>query len=125
MNSRAEMYLKFIEKRISVRTFYVEFLFKKSPFIPSPLPLLQNYVAFTGFYFVLQRGRDLSNHTRKSVEENLATILLLGLWFLELVLMTTEIKECFGDISLEIIFVLYFQDDMENIPEMERTEGSY
>ena len=39
--------------------------------------------------------------------------------------MTTEIKECFGDISLEIIFVLYFQDDMENIPEMERTEGSY
>ena len=39
--------------------------------------------------------------------------------------MTTEIKECFGDISWEIIFVLYFQDDMENIPEMERTEGSY
>ena len=39
--------------------------------------------------------------------------------------MTTEIKECFGDVSLEIIFVLYFQDDMENIPEMERTEGSY
>ena len=29
MNSRAEMYLKFIEKRISVRTFYVEF-FKKN-----------------------------------------------------------------------------------------------
>ena len=39
--------------------------------------------------------------------------------------MTTEIKECFGDISLEIIFVLHFQDDMENIPEIERTEGSY
>ena len=39
--------------------------------------------------------------------------------------MTTEIKECFGDINLEIIFVLYFQDDMENIPEIERTEGSY
>ena len=49
----------------------------------------------------------------------------MDLWFLELVLMTTEIEECFGDISLEIIFVLYFQDDMENIPEMERTEGSY
>lgn len=29
MNSRAEMYLKFIEKRISVRTFYVEFFKKK------------------------------------------------------------------------------------------------
>ena len=29
MNSRAEMYLKFIEKRISVRTFYVGFFFKK------------------------------------------------------------------------------------------------
>ena len=39
--------------------------------------------------------------------------------------MTTEIEECCGDISLEIIFVLYFQDDTENIPEMERTEGSY
>ena len=29
MNSRAEMYLKFIEKRISVRIFYVEYLKKK------------------------------------------------------------------------------------------------
>ena len=47
MNSRAEMYLKFIEKRISVRTFYV-------PFIASPLPLMQNYVRFTAFDFVVQ-----------------------------------------------------------------------
>ena len=55
MNSRAEMYLKFIEKRISVRTLYVEFFFfKKSPFIPSPLPLMQNYVPFTAFDFVVQ-----------------------------------------------------------------------
>ena len=54
MNSRAEMYLKFIEKRISVRTFYVEYFKKKSPFIPSPLPLVQNYVPFTAFNFVVQ-----------------------------------------------------------------------
>ena len=37
MNSRAEMYSKFIEKRISVRTFYVEYFFKKITIHPSPI----------------------------------------------------------------------------------------
>ena len=125
MNSRAEMYLKFIEKRISVRTFYVEFFLKKSPFIPSPLPLMQNYVPFTAFDFVVQGEEVFQTIPERASRKTIRISCCWGLWFLELVLMTTEIKECFGDISLEIIFVLYFQDDMENIPEMERTEGSY
>ena len=106
MNSRAEMYLKFIEKRISVRTFYVEYFHRSSlAHYPSCrttslLPLLISLCKGKRSFKPYQ-----NEHQGKRIRISCCWVYDS---FLELVLMTIEIKECLGDISLEIIFVLYF-----------------
>ena len=81
---------------------------------------MQNYVTFTTFNFVVQ-GEEIFQTLPERA--SLKTMRISRCWSCDS--WTTEIKEFFEDINLEIIIFLYFQDDMENIPEMERTEGSY
>ena len=81
---------------------------------------MQNYVPFTAFDFVVQ-GEEIFQTLPERASLN--TTRISRCWSYDS--WTTEIKEFFEDISLGIIIFLYFQDDMENIPEMERTEGSY